>query len=263
MLGKLLKHEFRATLRIMGPLYLVLMALSVCTNLSIHVYELSDSRMLHILGAIIMTAFGIGIVGVCVVSVVLMISRFRRNLMSDEGYVMFTLPVSIHELVWSKIIVSVAWFAATVVSVILSGIIVTFRIAYVTGFAAQLKEMFQQITAYYAMNGIAMVLEALLLAFLSCAAICLLFYASIAVGHSFTNRKALMSVVFFFIFQFATQVVGSVSAFGLADYNPFMNMGPVAVVHAGMWLAILAALIYCAVFYVITTYMLKKRLNLE
>jgi hypothetical protein len=62
--------------------------------------------VLHILSGLILAAFGIAIVGVSVMSVVLMVNRFRSNLLSDEGYVMFSLPVSVHELVWSKIIVS-------------------------------------------------------------------------------------------------------------------------------------------------------------
>ncbi len=58
------------------------------------------------MSGLILAAFGIAIVGVSVMSVVLMVNRFRSNLLSDEGYVMFSLPVSVHELVWSKIIVS-------------------------------------------------------------------------------------------------------------------------------------------------------------
>ena len=46
-------------------------------------------------------------------SIVLMVNRFRTNLMGDEGYVTFTLPVSSHQIVWSKIIVSTVWFIAT------------------------------------------------------------------------------------------------------------------------------------------------------
>lgn len=129
-----------------------------------------------------------------------------------------------------------------------------------------LKSMFQEITAYYAINGVAFILEALVWIFLSCIAICLLFYGSIAVGHSFTNRKILMSVVFFFAFQFATQLVGSLSAFGLEDLNLFSyldTIDSVAAIHAGMGIGILCSVIYGAIFYVITTYMLKKRLNLE
>lgn len=263
MLGKLLKHEFRATGRIMGPLYLVILVLSFFGNLSIRLFDAAHSRLLSMLGGLLLGAFGIAIVGVCVMTVVLMVNRFRSNLLSDEGYVMFTLPVSVHQLVWSKILVSFVWFMATAVAVSLSGLIVSFRVAYVTQFFLMLKELFCQLTAYYAINGAAFLVETLILLFLGCASICLLFYASIAVGHSFANHKKLLSVAFFFGFQFVAQLIGSLSIFGLDDLNLFWGMSRVTAMHAFLWMGIAGALLYAAIFYIITTYMLKKHLNLE
>lgn len=263
MLGKLLKHEFRATARIMGPLYLVLLVLSFGGNFSIRLFDAADNRLLTILGGLIMAAFVIAVIGVIVMSVVLMVNRFRTNLMSNEGYVMFTLPVSVHQLVWSKIIVSTVWFMATFLAVALSSLIVSFRVAFVSDFLSWMQELFREITAYYAINGVAFLLEALVLMFLGGAAICLLFYAAMAVGHSFANHKILLSVVSFFAFQFATQLIGSISVFGLIGFDLPWNFGPVAAVHTFMATAIVSTLIYGAVFYVITTMMLKKRLNLE
>jgi len=263
MLGKLLKHEFRATGRIMGPLYLVLLVLSFGANFSIRLLNSSGSRLLNILGGLVIAAFSFGIVAVCVMAIVLMVNRFRTNLMSEEGYIMFTLPASVHELVWSKIIVSTAWFVATFLAVCLSGLIVSFRVAYVLRFFAELKDLFRQLTTYYAINGVAFLLEGLLLIFLACAALCLLFYAAMAVGHSFANHKTALSVVFFFAFQFAAQMIGSISIFSLAGLDLIWIRDPVAAIHTFMGIGIAYALFYGAVFYVITTFMLKKRLNLE
>ena len=263
MLGKLLKHEFRATGRIMGPLYLVVLVLSFFGNLSIRLFDSANSRLLNIFGGLLLAAFGIAIVGVCVMSVVLMVNRFRSNLMSDEGYVMFTLPVSVHQLVWSKIIVSTVWFVATAAAVTLSGIIVSFQVDYVTKFFRMLRELFAQLTAYYAINGAAFLLELLILLFFGCASICLLFYAAISVGHSFANHKGLLSVAFFFGFQFVSQLVGSLSVFGLDDLNLFWGLNQVASMHAFLWMGIAGTLIYAAIFYAITTFMLKRHLNLE
>jgi len=262
MLRKLMKHEFRATGRIMGPLYLVLL-LSVGANPCVRMLESSESGWLHILSGLILAAFGIAIVGVSVMSVVLMVNRFRSNLLCDEGYVMFSLPVSVHELVWSKIIVSTLWFMATALSVSLSALIVAFRVKYVSDAIFVLRELIQKLTAYYAINGAAFLLEALALVFIGCASLCLLFYAAMAVGHSFPNRKVLLSVAFFFAFQLATQTVGSIAALALAGFRFDWNPEPVTAIHAGMGAGIVCALLYGAIFYFITAFMLKKRLNLD
>mgnify|MGYP006988889638 CR=1 FL=1 len=59
------------------------------------------------------------IVAAVVMTVVLMVSRFYRNLLRNEGYLMFTLPVSAHALVWSKLIVSLVWFLLTALLIFL------------------------------------------------------------------------------------------------------------------------------------------------
>ena len=185
MLGKLLKHEFRATARVMGPLYLVLLVLSVCANVSVRLLDMNKGRFLDVLGGLLLFLFGVGIIGVCVMTLVVMVERFQKNLLGDEGYVMFTLPVSIHAQVWSKIIPAVVWSIASAVAVALAALIATFRVAYVNQFVAQLRDILSQITSYYALNGAAFIAEALALTFVSGAATCLVFYAAMFAITSF------------------------------------------------------------------------------
>ena len=64
MLRKLLKHAFRATGRIMLPLYLVLLATSVGANLSTRGLLETDNRLLDILGGLLIIAFVVAIIGV-------------------------------------------------------------------------------------------------------------------------------------------------------------------------------------------------------
>jgi hypothetical protein len=76
-----------------------------------------------------------------------------------------------------------------------------------------------------------------------------------------------MSVLFFFGFQFVLQFIVSVATLGfdLETYmnNLFYDFGAMSSIHLFFGLCILVTLIYGAVFYVITTQMLQKRLNIE
>ncbi len=83
MLRKLLKHEFRATARIMLPLYLILLATAVGSNLSGRWMVGSHHEALSILGVLIVTAFGITIVAVFVVAFIMMIQRFYKNVLLE------------------------------------------------------------------------------------------------------------------------------------------------------------------------------------
>ena len=109
MLSKLLKHEFRATGRVMLPIYAAVLALAVLANLSIRFIQNTGSAFLRILFGLLIAAFVVSIIAAVIMTLVMMITRFYRNLLKDEGYLMHTLPVSVHGLVWSKLIVSFVW----------------------------------------------------------------------------------------------------------------------------------------------------------
>ena len=273
MLRKLLKHEFRATARIMGPLYGIMLVLSVCANFSARVLlngnGSTGSHILAMLGSLLMVAFVIGMIALVVMSIVLMVNRFRTNLMGDEGYVMFTLPVSSHQLVWSKIIVSTVWFIATFVVECLAGLISFFDISFFrdvfsSEFFHRMGEELHLIVTEFGLNLPAMALEIIVLCLLACAVLCLGFYAALATGHSFPNHKMALSVLFFFVFQF---VGGAILMAADSLYGRFfdwtLTVDGMGVFHLMMLFGILCTLAVGAVYYVITAVMLKKRLNLE
>ena len=102
MFGKLVKHEFRATARIIPFVYLVTIFLAV-----VH---------------IITTRFNLGVVSkislvlmviMCVVQVavtfILLIWRYYKNNYSSEAYLTHTLPVHPSLLLWSKYLVAFIW----------------------------------------------------------------------------------------------------------------------------------------------------------
>ena len=84
MLRKLLKHEFRATGRIMLPLFGILLLVSVGANFSSRGMLNSDSSLLRTLGTIFIMLFIVGIFAVGIISFVLMINRFYKNLLRND-----------------------------------------------------------------------------------------------------------------------------------------------------------------------------------
>ena len=272
MLRKLLKHEFRATGRIMLPLFLILLVTSVGANFSTRGLLETDNKFLDVLGVLLVMAYAIAIVGVCVMSMVVMVQRFYKNLLHDEGYVMMTLPVSTHQHIWSKLIVSAVWFALTIVIVCLACLIMAADVTVIGEIVSGFRELFRHVTAYYALNGTAIAAEFLVMCFVGCCAMCLQFYASLAIGHSFPNHKMAWSVCWFFIIQFAVQFLGG-TLIALLDESWFHHLllgwtdgwqiSGMAAMHLSMFVMILGELVYGAVFYFLTTYFLKRRLNLE
>ena len=109
MLGKLIKHEFRATGRILLPVYLVMLLTAALVRGFQVLTEQTAGEFMRALAVLSVLLFSAAVFGGSILAFVLMIYRFYKNLMTDEGYLMFTLPVSRSQLIWSKLIVSMAW----------------------------------------------------------------------------------------------------------------------------------------------------------
>lgn len=260
-----MKHEFRATGRVMGPLFGLLLIAAIAARFSVGVLLESSARFLNLLGGLFTTAFVIAIVGVCVMSLVLMINRFRTNLLGDEGYIMFTLPASVHQQIWSKLIVSAVWFIATGLAVVAAGFILVAQQGFWWEIRRGFAEIFRHLTAYYAFNGTAFLFELLALIFVGCCVLCLEFYAAMAIGHSFAAHKVLYSVLSFLGLQFVMQLLSGGILVG-TNYDFLVVALPsdgVLAMHSVMLTMIVSTAVFGAVYYVITTMFLKKRLNLE
>ena len=276
MLGKLLKHEFRATGRIMLPMMGALLALALMANLSIRGLSgsLSDIPALRILFILILVFFGMGIVAIGVMALVVMVSRFYRNLLKSEGYLMFTLPVSVHELIWSKLIVSLVWFFATALFVLL---IISLTGLNLSGTNLEMiiselpswKEVMQKLDELGIRSSLSrLMVWSTLVMLLGAVVSCLHFYGAMALGHMFSKNKVLLSVVFFILISFAfnTMEMGYGLSGIAADAHYFdmdtaregIRFASRICMHASVM-----ELVQGAVLYLATALGLKRGLNLE
>ena len=280
MLGKLIKHEFRATGRLMAPLFgaLLLLALVVRANDLVFQHVESYSAFLNILNTLLIIAYVLALFGVMVFSTVLMIKRFHQNFLTDEGYLMFTLPTSVHSLLWSKLITAALFFIFTFLAEALSVAIVVWRGGLAREMFTGFADLFRAMDSYYMANGLAFALEMLALLFVSLLVTCLLFYAPMSIGYSFANHKGLLSVVFYFVIQAVLQIFGVAVLAGAVNDTAFHrlltdamdNLGridtPVTAMqaaHGTMLLALFTELFLGAILYFLTYFMLRKHRNLQ
>ena len=277
MLGKLIKHELRGSGRTMLPFILVSRFLSVMAGLSMRAMEnQQDYSWFSILFGIVIFLFVAGLMAVCIMSVVVVINRFRQNLLGDEGYLMFTLPVSVDQHLWSKLIVSAIWVAATALTCMLAVMLMllcnisTFEIdwsevGYVMG------ELGRMMREFGILHIVGYCLELLAMFFVGACVSCLTFYCAMAIGYSFSNRKVLLSILAFFGIDILFSILQS-SLIMLLNAIPgverFLENLDLSRVNAAgsmhivllCWVLYLA--IHAAVLYIPTRLLLKKKLNL-
>ena len=114
MLKKLLKHEFRATARTYGGLYLALLAVSVLFGASIRGWNGTNSDAYSTAVGLLSLAYTAVLIGTAVVTVMTIVQRFYGNLLGREGYLMHTLPVTEAQLVGAKLISGTVWSVCSI-----------------------------------------------------------------------------------------------------------------------------------------------------
>lgn len=261
MLRKLIGYEFRATRRIFFPAYLALLALSVLNAVSFGLTSSLDDLSLP--SGLLMMVYVVAIMAVAFLSLAYMIVRFYQNLLGDEGYLMFTLPVRPWQLLWSKAIVSTAWMA---VSVILSGIsimIVTFGGLIADG---EFGNLLQALPILW--NGLAselgggflvgVSLEVIVCGLIYVIAFCMHIYAALSLGQLFHRFRLGMSFVMYVVCSIVEQIVFVL----LGNIHVEIN-----VVQTGIMIAVAVMIVWnmvtAAVYFVISNYLLSRKLNLQ
>lgn len=272
MLGKLIKYEFKATSRRMLPLIIAVLVLSLLSSFSVmRLSSTDDYGVIQVFFILILMAFFVGIIALGVMSIVVFIDRFYKNLLGSEGYLMFTLPVSVDALMWSKLIVSFIWFVLASLAVIAAMLILGFVTSAVSITGEDLAHFMSLIRTgvnYVGIgNIIGYVVEFIVLMFIGSVAMCLHFYLAMAIGQAFANHKALWSVVFYFVLSFALSML-SAALVSIGDklgiLDAFFNLAKTAAQSVHM-VAVSSIVIYAvtsAILYFPTTALLKKKLNL-
>ena len=274
MLRKSLKHEFRATTRVMLPVFIALVLLAVAARFSVRLLNVNTlpgvlkgvSVAMLILFVISLIAAGVGVI-------ILTVVRFYRSFLSNEGYLTMTLPVSVHTHISSRLIVSVVWYALTAVAITLCVMVMALSSSDLSSIFNGVREMIEAV-AEEGLTGhlVLMAIEFLILCVTGCSYVSLLLYAALAVGHSFNRHKKGLSVLFAFAFYHAVQILGTVAVFALAkvDWNGVFidleaqsSLAAVRFAEGAMGVSILVNILLCAVFYFITHFFLSRKLNLE
>ncbi|HWT73290.1 MAG TPA: ABC transporter permease [Mobilitalea sp.] len=262
MLGKLLKHEFKATARLLLPLYIILLVLSIVDRIVLHL-DVLQTGALALIPGIFTFVYVISIIGVIIVTFLLMITRFYKNLLTDEGYLMFTLPVKSHDLINSKLIVSIVWTIASIVGVVLSVFIVAATPANMRDFMNVLRDAMAELRNTFGNGGALLITEFIIMGVIALFYNSLTIYASIAIGQLFNGHKVIGSFAAYMgistVLQILMTLIFAIIAFVFGkSMNEFS-----AIPNVVFPLTILIITIFSVVFYLITNYIFKRKLNLE
>lgn len=267
MLGKLLKKDVTATARFFIPLIIGYVAASILGKILFEVYlnfqnNLSADEVtmnaLAIFSIVYLCLFIIYFVAYYVMTFVFIVYDFYKTMVSDQAYLTHTLPVKVSTLIFSKTINAVFWRTLTGLIILLSFVLFFAGHISMNDIQSFFLEIAETFDTYLFRFTLYMIISIIL------GAICspLMFFACIAIGHLFGKHRIIGAILSYLGIYGAMQTVSTIAMVVMGyRLNSSFLFGEFMDLY--MLFAILFTLVTVILFYWITNFVFRKKLNLE
>lgn len=277
MLKKLFKQEWKSfsfapmvTMIILAVITLILMS-SFMTS-----FWEQDNIFVDLFASLTILTYIFALAALSICITLCTAVRFYKNFFTDEGYLMFTLPVKTSDLLLSKLFVSVLWkFLSILFTVISILVIATAGISYlsdtsVVRFFQEFSDMFSRSIAE--MRSSLEIPVSLFFLWLILLGVCsllygtLFIYACICLGQLWSRHKIGGAIVSYFGLRFVLRLFRQIISIPLS--NLYSSYYDVENITGGTWFLIMfiSLLIMsglCAALYWICSYIMSRKLNLD
>lgn len=277
MLKKLFRQEWKSfsfapmvTMIILAVITLILMS-SFMTS-----FWEQDNIFVDLFASLTVLTYIFALAGLSICITLCTAVRFYKNFFTDEGYLMFTLPVKTSDLLLSKLFVSVLWkFLSILFTVISILVIATAGISYlsdtsVVRFFQEFSDIFSRSIAE--MRSSLEIPVSLFFLWLILLGICsllystLFIYACVCLGQLFSRHKIGGAIVSYFGLRFVLRLFRQIISIPLS--NLYSSYYDVENITGGTWFLIMfiSLLIMsglCAALYWICSYIMSRKLNLD
>lgn len=262
MFGKLLKYEFKS----IGKWYFALNAavIAIAAILSFTIKQFTQQAdNAGVFGTVIdkmlpltlSLTFGALITGSLLLTLLIIINRFSKNIFGREGYLTLTLPVTSHQIILSKLVAS---FICSLFNLIILIFGIAILIVPMVDFKDVVETLSKVIKAEYILDN-AFILSYLLVS--SLASILLLYFA-ISIGQLFSNRRGLMAFIAYFalmiLFSVATTYL-NLKVFGFESTSEVLPYKE----HVYLYVIIVEEFVEMLICYLGTHFIIKNKLNIQ
>ena len=281
MFVKGMKYEIRSVARIVLPMLIVFL----CAAMIMSVGFMLDGRVFHftekaeegatvlaVLFTIVEVLLGMGLfllmIAINLAVYVLIIYRFYVSFFTDEGYLTFTLPVTIDCHLMIKIASMFLWNIVSLIVTALGGLIILGGVAI--GYTEEFKVIFSEFPMIFEMiwmelqqsvdfvgaqivfGGLALIVTAIFQS--------LLIYFSIALGCMlFKKHRLLGSILSIFVISGVYSTISSIGSYILTYFSVMSEI--VFLVLMGFVIAL--TVVGIIAMYLGMRYILQKKLNLD
>lgn len=274
MLGKLLKHEWRATWKV--PTFLVglniFCSLAAGASFALPIWE-SEWVGLPISAIMVLMLFYFVMIGSSLGITIYMAVRYYKNMYTDEGYLTHTLPATPRQLLWTKVINMSIWSLIGVASIlvgILAFIAMLFLFLAPDGIslgeaAAELLVVLENPV----MDGWQLFIVIMLLFFfISAFSGTMMIIGSVNIGQMVRKHRILGAVGAYFAIYTVIQTINMIIMFPMIFGMTFAmedtdELSIFAIYNPIYGAMALVFLIVSVILYFVSEYLLRKKLELE
>lgn len=293
MLGKLLKHDFRSSGKVLFPLNLLLVIVTVIGSVLLGTKLLQRTEMVPLAITLLIT-YILMLVAISVITSIFLIVSYYRNMFSSQGYLTFTLPASPWMIYNSKMIVGFFWVGINSILTLVSAIILIVAACGFKNMFSLLSDVFvsdlvigsgtgavSYPTSLLTMIGytpVQFILLMLAMFLVSCFYSMAMGYGSVTIGQLYAKHKVLGAVLAYVVIYYFSQIIMNASMLFISFRSMFgiiavseetlessqgvMNM--MQSIYKPMFpTIILIQLVIGVACYVASVIILKKKVNLD
>ena len=280
MVKKLYRHEFVALFRIILPIAAMCLVLSVLFGGTIAIQEKLPEKaeeIAYVVMGLFTFAYVISIIVMTAATYFIVIARFYKHLLSNKGYLTFSLPVSPTTHLVCKLICGcvVTVFSVFVTLCSISIVLLFTGVDYIEG----LKELFQidfsaipgEIISKIVLVCVLLLVGIVVSLFMSI----LLPYVSMCIGQLAKKNKLAMSFLWYFIISnvvsFISNILSTALTLAVIDnmsyYEGLTEIENFSIMLDTYSLSLvqitLVATVLSIVYFLVARYILNNKLNLE
>lgn len=271
MVKKLIKHEFIYYIRTLAIFLPLVLLIGVMARV-IQFFD-SDTFVYSIVSGSSLLMLYVASMACILLTTVLSVVRFYRNMYTSEGYLSFTLPVTNSQHLFVKLFASVIFFGLSIITVVISA-----AIAFSGEALQEAVKAFKYMMDTAILNHIEPIhkaffgVEVFILFLLSAISTPLLYYTCITIGQTARKNRILSAVGVYFLFYIATQIISTVitvvvmiagemgildGVFEFADYHTYAFM------HILFISSIIISAAFATLMFIVNVRIMSKKLNLE
>lgn len=272
MLGKLFKHEFKETAKLLIPLNLVLVALTAIGAILLGTSVLQNESF-ELLAISSMLIYILSIFALFIITTVYLTIRYYKTMYSNEGYLTHTLPVSSTAVVNTKVLVAAFW-SLIAMCITICSVFVLVRVTAGSDWNTAMQEIQSVFPEIFGFGFGELMAYTIASCIISCFSSVLMIFASLAIGQLFQQHRIIAAIVTYIIFYVLQQIIGTVTMviLGIGSADTLLEAENAAITGTAnlasfyrgtFWSGMIESILFAIAFYVVCHYITKKKLNLE